>query len=131
MRRLISSGLFFCHENRYEDDEHDLKIGVLRRSRQPLPAFAEIAYLPRLHQDHKRERESFFSQRYPDLVGDDVERQDDSMTKVQFSQKRKPFSVAERSTIATSRLRAEDEMESLMRAKTPLSGQGHESELII
>ncbi|WZZ59751.1 hypothetical protein YC2023_059858 [Brassica napus] len=66
----------------YGDDEHDLKIGVLRRSRQLLPAFAEIAYLPRLHQDHKRERESFFSQRYPDLVGDDVELQDDSMTEV-------------------------------------------------
>lgn len=82
MRRLISSDLFFCHENSYEDDEHDLKIGVLRRSRQLLPAFAEIAYLPRLHQDHKRERESFFSQCYPDLVGDDVELQDDSMTEV-------------------------------------------------
>ncbi|KAF3499283.1 hypothetical protein F2Q69_00043250 [Brassica cretica] len=165
----------------YEDDEHDLKIDVLRRSRQLLPAFAEIAC-------------------YPDLVGDDVELQDDSMTEVmcdaevektslnvklkprsevsrwtamdrketslrwcsyllskpslkwvrlelvpvaasslrefefvilelvmqvQFSQKRKPFSVAERSTIATSRLRscnrAGDEMESLLRAKTPLS----------
>ncbi|KAF3611044.1 hypothetical protein DY000_02049480 [Brassica cretica] len=63
-------------------DENDLKIGVLRRSRQLLPAFAEIAYLPRLHQDHKRERESFFSQCYPDLVDDDVELQDDSMTEV-------------------------------------------------
>ena len=36
----------------------------------------------RLHQDHKRERESFCSRPYPDLVGDDVKLQDDSMTEV-------------------------------------------------
>ncbi|WZZ08775.1 hypothetical protein YC2023_094696 [Brassica napus] len=51
MRKLISSDLFVCHGNSYEDDEHDLKMGVLRRSRQLLPAFAEVVYLLRLHQD--------------------------------------------------------------------------------
>ena len=71
-----------CHDNSYEDDEYDLKMGVLRRSRQLLPTFAKVVYLPRLHQDHKRERESFCSRPYPDLVGDDVKLQDDSMTEV-------------------------------------------------
>ncbi|KAF2551226.1 hypothetical protein F2Q68_00033456 [Brassica cretica] len=57
MRKLISSDLFVCHGNSYEDDEHDLKMGVLRRSRQLLPAFAEVVYLLRC------EMESYGSRR--------------------------------------------------------------------
>ncbi|WZZ88950.1 hypothetical protein YC2023_117529 [Brassica napus] len=114
MRRLISSDLFFCHENSYEDDEHDLKIGVLRRSRQLLPAFAEIAYLPRLHQDHKRERESFFSQCYPDLVGDDVELQDDSMTEITMNH-RTSLNVKLKPRSEVSRWTAMDRKETSLR----------------